>query len=239
MDALAALAIRAHGGLSRWRQLTQFRAHQVMYGALCEQKAQCGPFNDTTVTLALHRQSVSHTPFAGPSLRSSLEAHRVAIESLSGQVMAERLAPRLSFLGQQRDTPWDTLQMAYFIGYATWTALTTPFNFAMPGVQCEEIAPWDEYGERWRRLRVRFPPSLASHSREQIFYFDDAGLFQRHDYDIDVAGGWPVADYVAGHQHVAGIVVPASRLLLNRLPDNTPLAEPAILAVELVHIVFS
>jgi hypothetical protein len=239
MDELAALAIRAHGGLSRWQKLARLSARQRVHGMMFRHIAQRELFNDTKITIALHRQWASHAPFAGPALRSSMEPQRVAIESVSGQVMAERLNPRLSFGDQHGDAPMDTLQIAYFIGYAMWMSLTTPFNFAMPGVYCSEIAPWDEYGECWRRLRVRYPPSIASHCDEQVFYFDDAGLLQRHDYNIDVAGGIPVADYVATHNHGGGIVVPASRVLLQRMPDNTALAEPSILEIGLGDILLS
>ena len=43
-------------------------------------------------------------------------------------------------------TPWDVLQLAYFIGYAMWNYLTTPFLFTYPGVEAREIEPWHEAG---------------------------------------------------------------------------------------------
>jgi hypothetical protein len=67
----------------------------------------------------------------------------------------------------------DPLHLAYFNGYAMWTDLTTPFFMAMPGFQVTEIAPWQEGAERWRGLRARFPDEIASHSKEQDFYFGD------------------------------------------------------------------
>ncbi len=59
--------------------------------------------------------------------------------------------------------------------------VTSPFILAQPGVMAEEIAPWSEQGETWRRLRVTFPETIATHSREQIFYIDTDGLIRRHD----------------------------------------------------------
>jgi hypothetical protein len=41
--------------------------------------------------------------------------------------------------------------------YAMWTYLPTPFLFAMDGVATEELQPWRENGEMWRRLKVTFP----------------------------------------------------------------------------------
>ncbi len=52
-----------------------------------------------------------------------------------------------------------------------WTYLNTPFLFALDGVKTEEIEPWRENGETWRRLKVTFPPNIASHSTVQTFFF--------------------------------------------------------------------
>jgi hypothetical protein len=50
-----------------------------------------------------------------------------------------------------------------------WTYLTTPFAFAMDVVATEELEPWRENGEIWRRLKVTFPQSIATHTAVQIF----------------------------------------------------------------------
>lgn len=49
---------------------------------------------------------------------------------------------------------------------------------ARPGVAVAELEP---DGDR-RRLRVAFPATIATHSGEQVFHYDDAGLLRRHDY---------------------------------------------------------
>jgi len=67
---------------------------------------------------------------------------------------------------------------------------------AMLGFEVTEIAPWQEGSESWRGLRARFPDEIASHSNEQDFYFGDHCLPRRHDYHVDVAGGFPTAQYV-------------------------------------------
>jgi hypothetical protein len=136
-------------------------------------------------------------------------------------------------------TPWDELQLAYFAGYAMWTYLTTPFLFALPGVLSEEIESWKENGNTWRRLEVNFPDTIATHSGRQTFYFDESGLIQRHDYDVDIAGGSPAAHYVYDHQVVEGLVVPMKHRVFIRQPNNKPLAEPLVVSVDLDNIRFS
>ncbi|MGH8639021.1 MAG: hypothetical protein ACREUZ_17950, partial [Burkholderiales bacterium] len=88
------------------------------------------------------------------------------------------LHPRDSFADHGLDTPWDRLHLAYFAGYAMWTYLTTPFLFTMDGVSTEELPPWHENGETWRRLKVVFPPDIATHSTVQTFYVGSDGLLR-------------------------------------------------------------
>jgi hypothetical protein len=39
----------------------------------------------------------------------------------------------------------------------------------------EKLAPWQEDGQTWRRLKVTFPSRIATPSPEQTFYFDQQG----------------------------------------------------------------
>jgi hypothetical protein len=42
-------------------------------------------------------------------------------------------------------------------------------------------------------LRARLPDAIASHSTDLDFYFSADGLLRRHDYHVEVAGGFPAA----------------------------------------------
>ncbi len=55
-------------------------------------------------------------------------------------------------------------ELAYFVGTAMWTYLTQPFTFTLPGFETSELGRWEEKGEQWRRLHVRWPSYLATHS---------------------------------------------------------------------------
>jgi hypothetical protein len=182
--SLDKLAIDAHGGLDRWRRFKTVSARLLNGGALWPLKHQQGVLDDLRVRVDLRNEWASHWPFTAPNLRTSFQPHRVAIETTEGQPVEELLQPRDSFKGHSVDTPWTRLQLAYFVGCAMWTYLNTPFLFALDGVKTEEIEPWRENGETWRRLRGTFPPNIASHSTIQTFYFDAEGLLKRHDYDI-------------------------------------------------------
>ena len=183
MTDLTTFAMDAHGGLDRWRQLKTVSARLVQGGVLWQLKGQNGVLDDVHVTVDLRKEWASHRPFGQPDRRSAFQPDRVAIETSNGDVLEERANPRESFRGHKFDTPWDSLQLAYFAGYAMWTYLNTPFLFALPGVKTKELESWKENGEAWRRLRVTFPERVATHSAEQTFYFDRQGLLKRHDYE--------------------------------------------------------
>ena len=239
MDSLVQLTIDAHGGLERWRRFERVSARLRNGGVLWALKQQQGVLDDVEVRVALHREWASHSPFVTSEQRTSFEPSRVAIETTDGRVVEERLTPRDSFAGHGLDTPWDKLQLAYFAGYAMWTYLTTPFLFAMDGITTEELQPWREDGEIWRRLKVTFPSDIATHSAVQVFYFGSEGLLRRHDYDTEVLGGTPVAHYVHEYQTFSGILVPTRRWVLGRRPDGTSVPTPLIVTIDLSEVEFS
>ncbi len=239
MTSLVQLTIDAHGGLDRWRQFEHVSAHLRNDGVLWPLKHQQGVLDNVDVRVALHREWASHSPFVELNWRTSFEPHRVAIETTNGTVIEERLRPRDSFAGHGLDTPWDSLQLAYFAGYAMWTYLTTPFLFAMDGVSTEELSPWHENGEAWRRLKVTFPPGIATHSIAQTFYVGSDGLMKRHDYDAEVLGGTPAAHYLREYQEFSGILVPTKRTVLGRRPDGTPVPDPLIVTIDLTEVEFT
>jgi hypothetical protein len=200
MNDLLAQAIAAHGGLDRWNKFQKITTTIVAGGGLWPMKGLDLDFsNPSEMTVTLHEESASISPFGQPELRAAFRPDRIAIETTTGAVIQERSNPKSSFAGHVMNTVWDPLHLAYFTGYAMWTYLTTPFLMAMPGFEVTEISPWQEGGESWRGLRARFPDEIASHSKEQEFYFGDDFLLRRHDYHVDVAGGFPAAQLCPRH----------------------------------------
>ena len=74
----------------------------------------------------------------------------------------ERATPRASFAGHVLTTPWDKLQELYFVSYALWNYLATPFVFTEPGFETREIGPHEENGETWHRLCFAISESATS-----------------------------------------------------------------------------
>src|SRR6266478_7970407 len=234
---LAKLAIEAHGGLERWNSFTTLSVHGINGGVLWGAKGKAGVLDDVTITVDLRNEEASHYPFGSPDRRSRFEPQRVALENANGEVLEELLQPRSSFRGHTLETPWNDLQLAYFAGCAMWTYLNTPFLLARPGVESEEIEPWKEAGETWRRLKVRFPNDIATHSTEQTLYFDQQGVLRRHDYHVEISGGIGAVHYVSDIKEVSGIVFPTKHRIFGLQPDGHAAPEPLVVSIDVDQIV--
>lgn len=232
LDAVLA----AHGGLDRWRELSSMEATIVSGGKLWEIKGQPQDPSPRRMTVALHREWASVQPFGAPDQKTDFTPQRVAIEKLDGRVVAERINPRESFAGHELTTPWDPLQRAYFNGYALWTYLTTPFFMKLPGLTVAEIDPIEDHGERWFGLQVQFRDEFASHSRLQEFYFGSDFLLRRHDYRVDVAGGFAAIQYVYDIVEADGIKLPSKRRAYRRDADGSLLADELMVSIDVSDV---
>lgn len=233
MDDLSREVIAAHGGLDRWRRFSTLRAHLIQGGGLWELKGKGGVLADTGVTVDLAKQHVAHAPFGTADRKSSYTPELVELQSADGTVIEALPSPRASFAGHVLDTPWSDLQLAYFAGCAMWTYLNMPFLLAEEGVEARQGDSWTEQAESWRRLHVRFPASLTTHSTEQTLYIGNDGLIRRHDYDVEIAGNTPGAHYISDYRDVQGIKIPAKRRIYPRQPDNKPMTEMLVVSIDL------
>jgi hypothetical protein len=230
--------LAAHGGVERWQAFSTVQATIVTGGAFWGMKGLFQDADPRRMTVWLHEERASVMPFGAPDQKTFFTPERLAIEKIGGAVVAERLRPRDSFSGHVQTTPWDQLHRAYFNGYALWTYLTTPFLLAMPGVEVAEIDPWDEGYETWRRLRAWFPTSIATHSEVQDFFFGGDFLLRRHDYSVDVAGGFAAAQHVYDYTDANGLRLPTKRQAFQRGPDERPIIDPIMVSIDLSDIRF-
>nr|WSY53609.1 hypothetical protein OG999_28190 [Streptomyces sp. NBC_00886] len=231
--------VEAHGGLKRWNELETVSAHLIQGGVLWAAKGQQSVLDDVFVTASLHEERASHHPFGAADRRSVFTPEHVAIETSDGTVVEALEQPRASFAGHTLETPWTTLQLAYFVGTAMWTYLTQPFTFTLPGFETAELEPWQENGEQWRRLRVVWPSYLATLNTVQTVYVGDDGLIRREDYDVEILGGSMGAHYMSGYTQVAGIMLPTKHLIFPRTPEGQALTEPLLVSIDLSEITFA
>ncbi|MBV7507907.1 hypothetical protein ABES02_01380 [Neobacillus pocheonensis] len=239
MNELLAKVIDAHGGLDRWKSYHSLTATIVTGGGLWPLKGLIQDPYPREMTVELHSEIASITPFGQPDWKTAFTPDRIAIETLSGDVIREQDNPRTLFANHTMNTPWDPLHRAYFNGYAMWTYLTTPFFMTMTGFEVSEIPSWKEGNETWRGLRVTFPDHIASHSKEQDFYFDADLLVRRHDYINEVAGGIPSAQYIDDYIEVQGFRYPTKRRMYLRGPNMEPVRDLLFVSIDLSNFRFS
>jgi hypothetical protein len=238
MNQFLAKVIDAHGGMGRWKKYEKVTATIVSGGGLFALKGLLQDANPRRMTVWLHEERSSVMPYGAPDQRTMFTPDRIAIEKLDGTPVAERYAPRDSFAGHQMNTPWDPLHRAYFNGEALWTYLTTPFLLAMDGVRIEETESWQEGAERWRVLRAYFPGSMETHSLVQDFFFDEDFLLRRHDYSVNIAGGFAAAQLTSNYVEADGIRLPTKRRAYTRGPDRRPITEMLMVSIDIGEVRF-
>jgi hypothetical protein len=238
MNQLLSRILDAHGGMDRWRDYEKVEATIVSGGGFFPLKGTIQDASPRRMTVWLHQERSSVYPYGKPDQRTMFTPERIAIEKVDGTVVSERHAPRDSFAGHQMSTPWDSLHRAYFNGEALWTYLTTPFLLAMDGVHVEEVEPWQEGAETWHVLRTQFPGSIETHSLIQDFFFDTDLKLRRHDYSVNIAGGFPAAQLTSDYIVADGIYLPSKRRAYTRGPDRRPITEMLMVSIDISDVRF-
>lgn len=232
--------LAAHGGVERWRAARSVSARVRGGGLLLRTRIPGNRFADYRATVELDPPRTTADPFPRRGRRGVFEPGEARIESADGEVLQARSDPRRLFAGLaglRRNLRWDALDSAYFAGYAMWNYLATPLLLTRPGVAAREGEPWREDGETWRRLEVRFPDGLDTHSREQSFYFDAGGLLRRHDYVAEVVGRWAHAAHMCTqHVEADGMIFPTRRWVRPIGPGNRVLPAPTMVSLQLSEI---
>ena len=236
---LVDLAVQAHGGLERWERYSRFRASASITGAIWSMKGVAGLLDDVELEGEIRNERMTITPFPKLGEYTTWEPSRQSIESAEGIVLQERLDPAVSFFGQDRQSPWDDFQAAYFASEANWNYFLAPFIFTRSDFITAEIGPWHEDSQEWRRLLVTYPEDVVAHCRQQTYYFDDDGLLRRLDYSVDILGGGPAVHYPSEYREFDGIMVPTKRLVYVRNSDGSPQLESVSIAIEVSDVFFS
>jgi hypothetical protein len=228
-------AIEASGGMSRWNRLQRFTLHLSIKGTLFSRVGRARQFKDLIAEGSTRTQSVRFTGLTRGERSGIYQPDSVTIENLDGQILRTWLNPSLQFLDHGNDPLADDLHVIFFCGFSIWNYLTTPFLLARPDVAVEELSPWNENGQTWRRLRALFPPEIVTSSPEQIFYFDENSLQRRADHGLL---GMTVAHYSWAHQVFSDVTVPTLRRSLALRPDGTAAPKPVLLDVEVFDATF-
>ncbi|MGE0220133.1 hypothetical protein [Mycolicibacterium sp.] len=208
--ALLDEVLDAHGGLAVWRRVRDLHGRIDSSGVLFETKGRAPnqPIREFTVAM---REVAAQVRVIGEPLRVNFTAERTTLVSDDGSVLAEQTQIRDGFAGHELSTPWNPLQGAYFSGYALWNYFNLPFLLTLPGVRLTDIEPVEVDGQTLVGIGAELPDTLPTHSRSQRFYFGPDRLLRRHDYRVDIAGSFPINQYVSDYVTVGGLAMPTTR----------------------------
>jgi hypothetical protein len=240
MDALLDKVLIAHGGKARWDALEKVKATITYGGPFWAFKGNADFAVTELVEADLYQEWIRHTePITGRVIEYYKKADRVVIFNRDGEIVDELENPRASFEGYTTETPWSAAQAGYFRSYAVWHYLAEPRVFTHPGVEAHEIEPWIEGDETWRVLQVTYPATIDAHNEVELYYFNDAGLLRRMDYQPVVNGFSPTAHYIQETDLIDGLPVPTLRYVHIRNTDRTPDLSWVPITLELSDVSYS
>lgn len=228
----------AHGGLDRWANADTVSAHFSFTGVFWGGRGWPGVFADVDAVVDTQREHIAMAP-GGSSHRYVYDVAPDGAEVLSiftgdGGVVESRHDPRPGFPSFV-DHTWDEIQVAYFATVASWNYLNEPFLFSRDDIRSVELEPWEENGETWRRLAVRFPSHLPNHNPDQVFYFGDDYLLRRMDYRPEVASG-PAAHYLYEPKEFNGVIAYTHREVYPRTPDGMALKDKGFITLDVDRV---
>ncbi|MGV9384599.1 hypothetical protein ACWDRB_52900 [Nonomuraea sp. NPDC003707] len=240
MNDLLNHVLTAHGGLERWSQIGELSVDAQFHGPFWKVRGFSDEPFHAKLTAETRQERIRFSPWAAPGQDMIFDRSedQVSLVAEDGGTLESRTGIRSTYGGYDLASPWESLQVGYFLGYAMWNYLTTPFLFTYPGMESREGARWEESGEAWRRLHVKYPDSIAAHSSEQTFYFAENGMLRRLDYNVDVNVGVAVAQYVGEYKDFHGIIFPTRRRVHRRNPDNSA-SENWSIGIEIENVTMS
>jgi hypothetical protein len=228
-------AIEAHGGMDYWNSLAALEVEISAGGFLFTAKRR-PVLSRVQMRAYTTEPRFAFLDFPKPGQTAELiGTDEVRILDSEGTIIAQRKNPRLEFRKIRRQFFWDELDFIYFAGYATWNYLTTPFILARKGFHIEALEPLQGDLGELTRLQVTFPADVPTHSRQQVFYFDDQRLLRRLDYTPEIVGGWAHAAHLCDEYRTFDrLKAPTRRHVLPLLVGLRPLPGPTLVKIE-VH----
>lgn len=82
-------------------------------------------------------------------------------------------------------------------------------------------------------LRAYFPGSMETHSLVQDFFFGEDLMLRRHDYSVNIAGGFGAAQLTSDYVTADGVRLPTKRRAYTRGPDRRPIMEMLMVSINL------
>jgi hypothetical protein len=232
-DAVRVLAraCEHHGGAEAYRSLLAIRLiPRRLSGFLPWVKGSGKTFpQPSAFEVFPHDRRVRFVDYPDPEHTGIFENGAVRIERHAGAAtLVESKDHRRSFEGFAKNRRWAPLDALYFFGYALSHYHSLPFSL----FEGRLLRAWtvSRRGSLLDVLRVEMPENLATHCRQQTFYFEPCGRLIRHDYHAEIVGPFARAAHFWNRQTLFdGFPVALERRVLARI-GSLPVPFTALLA---------
>jgi hypothetical protein len=166
--------LQTHGGLERWNRVKSLDLTFNLSGYFLGITGYLGHYQPQITVFAKKTKCVIRLLTNNdPDVKAIFDHDKTWFESPDGSISEELKESRVSFQDHKRETPWNDLQLTYFMGCVIWNYLTVSFIFVQSGFSTRELEPHTEIGQTWRVLEVTFPDGHPTHIKIQKCYFDD------------------------------------------------------------------
>jgi len=220
--------LEAHGGRQRWAKLRTIEMSLASGGLAFTMHMQRTAFHSMKVTVWPHEPRVELVGVVKPGWRGVFAGDRVELFDETGAKVGARDRPRAGFDKLSKNFVWDDLDILYFGAYAIGNYISFPFILDDPKVQVEARRDGGD------QLVATFDPSIATHSRVQVFHVDEARHLTRHDYTADVMGGWAnAANLCRASEVVDGLRFYTRRIVHPRFGARRVVHFPTLVWIEI------
>lgn len=213
MSELLSEAVKAHGGLSRWREISSLEGRVAVRNS---QLAAESPVVELGLIASTHLPLICLEDLGKGGSVCSFTDEEMRLYRKNGDLLQWRNREDLQ-AGRERRQALD-VEDVFRSSPALWIALNAPFVFTWPGFVTREISAAIGQCGPVRRLLVGFPPGLGSDMQVAIVSIDNGGLMRSMRY-ANEPPDIPVHTLCARRHAVHdGIVVGAQQLIHTKLP---------------------
>jgi hypothetical protein len=82
------------------------------------------------------------------------------------------------------------------------------------------------------------PGAIETHNLIQDFFFGEDLMLRRHDYSVNIAGGFNAAQLTSDYVVADGIRLPTKRRAYTRGPDRRPILEMLMVSIDISNVRF-
>ena len=116
--------------------------------------------------------------------------------------------------------------------YRTWN------RYSSTSIRGKVTSDW--WGQRnVAVLRAHFPGSIETYSLVQDFFFDHDFRLRRHDYNVNIAGGFAASQLTSDYIVADGIHLPTRRRAYTRGPGRRPILDMLMVSIDISEVSFT